>query len=375
MAERDRLLTSALHGRHVAASAEMAELAGWDVPLSYAGIEEEYRQIHTRAGVCDISHLGRIRIRGDGAVDLLDRLCTTHPARQEDQTTVFTLICNDRGGIVDACYLLRLDNYWLITCSATARKALLDHITAQAAEFDVKIDDQTDKTVMVWLAGPAAAGLLEAVLPQRVRDISAGTVITGSMMVARYLAARPSWAGLWSLEVILPNMLAGPGWDFITNATDRAGENAIRPIGLATREVLQIEAGRPTMDRELDETIDPISAGLDFAVDFERDFIGAEALREIRRIGPTKKLVGLVGAGRVAAPRGAAVCRTDGGEIGTVTGGAISSAAGGTIAMAYVAADMAQVGSQLLISPPGSPEMPAEVVQLPLRPGRRNGRP
>ncbi len=268
---------TALYDRHLAAGAEMHVEDGWEMPLSYGDAEEEYRRVRSRAGVFDLSHVGRIRVRGDGALEMLEYLCTADVARQEDDTAIYTLLCNDRGGIIDHALVVRLDGYWMLTCSPHRRSAVLGHLEAHAAARGVKVDDQTLKTSMLSVVGPRAAAILDAVLPERPSMLPRGAAKVGSMLVARYLAMRTGATRLWSLEVVLPNMLAGRAWDFITA---KAAANTIAPAGQAVRERLRTEAHLPRWGREIDETTNPVAAGLTRAVHLGKDFLGAEAVRE-----------------------------------------------------------------------------------------------
>jgi len=280
VSENNELLKTALHARHVAAAARMGPWEGWDMPLDYGDADGEVAKVRARAGVFDISHLGRIRIRGDGVVDLLERLCTSDAARQEDNTAALTLLCNDAGGIIDAGILIRLENDWVLTCSAASRLKVLEHVQTNAADFDVKVSDQTQNTTHICTCGQAAAGILDAVLPEKVSPLPRGAAKIGSFVVARYIAARTGYTNLWSLEVILPNMLAHQAWSFITA---KAGANAIRPAGMSAREILRKEASLPRRGRDFNETTDPITAGLERAVDFNHDFLGRDAILKIKQ--------------------------------------------------------------------------------------------
>ncbi len=195
MPESESLLKTALHDKHVGMEAKLADEAGWDMPLSYCGALEEAAEVRRRAGVFDVSHFGRIRIRGDGALDLLERVCTADVAHQEDNTTLQTLLCNERGGIIDHCRLIRLTNFWVLVTSPACRAKVLEHLAQPAAEFGAKVDDQTLKTSMLAVTGPAAGEILDAVLPFRVGDLPDGAVKFGSLMIARYIAERMSFTG------------------------------------------------------------------------------------------------------------------------------------------------------------------------------------
>jgi aminomethyltransferase len=286
-----------LYDKHLAAGAEMVVRDGWEMPLRYGEVAAECRRVHERAGVFDISHVGRIRIRGDGALDMLEHVCTHDVARQEDDWAACTLLLNQRGGIVDHGMLVRLEDYWLLTCSPSRRAPVLAHLKEQAERFGARVDDQTGGTTMVCLAGPAAAGALDAVLPERVSALPRGAGRLGSMMLARYIALRRGATSLWSLEVVLPNMFAGPAWGYITK---KAGPNAVAPAGQAAWDVLRIEAGLPRFGCEIDEGVDPVTAGLEAALRPEGGYLGAEAVAAIRAAGTRLRRVGLRAAGQEA---------------------------------------------------------------------------
>jgi len=367
MAE-DEPLRTALHDRHVAMEAAMGDEAGWRVPLSYRGALVEAAAVRVRAGVFDLSHFGRIRIRGDGALDLLERVCTGDVAHQEDDTTLETLLCNERGGILDSCRLIRLASFWVLVSSPPARRKVLAHLLGLAEQFGAKVDDQTLKTSMLAASGPAAAEILDGVLPFRPSALPNGAVKFGSLLIARYIAERVSLTGEWGVCVQVPNMAAAQAWRFIT---DKAGADAVAPCGMAALDILRIEAGLPRYGHEINETVDPIMAGLERRVDGGRDFIGAAAVRKITQTGAARKLAGLVlktpvGAAEAGARicrQGAGVFRADGAEAGVVTSGTFSPALDAPVAMAYVARDL-RADSEVLVEV-GEGRATAKVTKLP----------
>jgi len=367
-------MRSPLHSRHQAAAARFGDVAGWEMPMSYGSIIGEARRARDRAGLIDMSHVGRLRIRGDGALAMLERLCCADVARQDDDTAISACLCNERGGIVDNCTLIRLDDAWWMLCSPMNRFKALEHLGAYAD--NVKIEDYTEKTCQLSVVGPDAPGILDAVLPEKTADLPDGAVKAGSFMIARYVAVRQSLCGVWGLDVILPTMLGGMAWDFITK---KAGDNAIQPVGLSAWDVLRTEAGTPAYGRELNETIDPITAGLADKIDFSRDFIGASALAEIRRRGPVRKLAGLVLDGpngcrpqgetnampeATAIPRqGSPVFDATGAEVGAIASATFSPGLDAVIATIYVAPGVAP-GDKVSVELPQA-RCAAHVVTLP----------
>jgi len=343
---------SPLHEYHVKAGARLAVRDGWEMPADYGSLDEECRRLHSRAAVMDLACDGRIRVRGDGALGMLERLCTADVARQDDDTAIRSLLLNRRGGIIDQVTVMRLDGWWVLTCSPGRRQAVLEHLQSYAGQFDVKVDDQTLKTATVAVVGPMAAEILDGFLPDKPSRLAPGEVKVGSMVVARYIAARTGPTGLWSLEVTLPNMLVGQAWKFVTA---KAGENVIPPAGMDAREVLRIEARLPRWVNEMDEDTDPISAGLAGAVCFEKDFLGAEAVAAARQAGVSRRRVAwslgpAIPAGRESAiAMGDRLLDTAGRYIGAVTSAAFSPSAGTWLGQARADTGLLGEGSVLAI--------------------------
>lgn len=356
--------------KHLALGAQMATEALWQMPLSYRGALQEVHDVRTRAGIFDLTHAGRLRIRGDGALDLMERLCAADVVRQEDDTALLSPLCNAAGGIMDLCHVLRLEDSWLLLTSPDNRGKILRHVQSLTDEFDAKVDDQTEKTAMLSIAGPKAGAMLDHVLPEKVSAMAPLTCKTGSFLVARYIVARISDCGQWGLYVVLPNLFAGQAWRFIT---EKAGDNVIAPAGLAARDVLRIEAGLPRYGHELNETIDPFAAGLGDAVAMDHDFIGRDPLAAIQDKAPARRLAGVVlkpaaaqlSPGAAIIPRqGAAVLRADGSECGTVTSAAYSPTLDKVIALAYLAGDCLAPATPLAVAFDAK-TCPAETAALP----------
>ena len=361
------MLKSALYKHHIDLQAQMTSEARWHVPLAYTSSLDEIGAVGSVAGVMDVSHLGRIRVRGSGAIDLLERVCTCDVARQEDDTSAVTVLCNENGGIIDCCYLLRMDDDWLLTCDGWNRQKVISHLecTADDLSLSVKITDRTLKTTQLAITGPRAGVLLDAVLPEPVSSMQARGVKVASYLIAKVIVARTGYAGKWGVEVIVPNMLAGQAWNFLTRKKEA---DSIEPFGSAARDVMRIEAGFVKFGHEINEMIDPITASLGKTVVFNHDFIGADALEKINRQGPGRKLVKLqlIGdpATETAIPRhGMTILSTDAQEIGSVTSGAFSPSAGKAIALGYVSISQGKVGNEVLLEVDNG-RIVAEIVKI-----------
>jgi len=217
----------------------MISVGGWAVPAHYGDAEAELARARRRAAVLDVSCVARIRIRGGGALDVLEEVCTADAAKQEDNTAVGTLLRSESGRAQDDGLLVRLEGFWVLTCDPHRREAVLGRLQSVAERLGAKVDDQTLKTTMFQVVGPGAPEILDRLLPERVSALPAGAARLGAYMMARYIVTRTGAGPSWSLEVTVPNMLAGLAWDFITR---KAGTDAIAPAGWLAREALLAQA-------------------------------------------------------------------------------------------------------------------------------------
>ena len=335
-----------LDAAHRELGATMGIEGGWEVPLSYTGPLAEAAEVRRLAGVFDISHVGRIRIRGSEALELVEKLCTADVVHQEDDTARYTLLLNESGGILADAIVARLEGFWLITTDPCSRQKVLDHAASVCEGMSAKVDDQTEKGAMLAVCGSAAREVLDSILPEKPGDLAPGAAKIGSMMIARYIVMRTSFTGMWGLEVILPKMFIAKAWRFIT---EKAGDKSLKPAGMAARDILRIEAGLCRYGHELNETIDPFTAGLESLVDFDHEFIGRQTLTDIRDKGVSRKRIGLRLDGSDIARQGDTVYNSEGIEVGAISSGTFSPALDCSIAMAYVSLGAADTGTVLQV--------------------------
>ncbi|MBS3821074.1 MAG: hypothetical protein GVY16_12150 [Planctomycetes bacterium] len=353
----DEPLQMPLHETHLAAEATMGSAGGWSVPMHYGCLFAEAERANGAAGLFDLSHLGRLRIRGNGALDLLERVCTHDVAHQEDDTAELTCLCNERGGIINCGFLYRLPRFWVLTTNPDCREKVLAYLTEVATQFDgVRVDDQTRTVAQFGAVGPHAEALLGAVLPINIEGLPRGTAKMGSLMVANYIASRTGLTRQWSLEVMVPNAFASQAWTYVTK---KAGDNAIRPCGHAARDILRMQAVLPRYGHEINETIDPVTASLERCVDFGHDFIGGDAVRKMAERGPQRRRVLLKldshDEDDLSIPRlGTPLYDDEGREIGTVTSGTLTPTGRAVMVQAYVVTDMAETQVHAVLDEPSS---------------------
>jgi aminomethyltransferase len=349
---------------HVNAGARMVDFAGWEMPILYRGIVEEHEHTRNSGSLFDVSHMGRLSFSGPQAKDLLDRVLTRKIADQKVGQSRYSLVCNEAGGILDDVIVSRDQKNWLVVCNASNRERIVKHFNEvrRANDFDVDIVDQTTATAMVAIQGPKVIERMSSLLPVDLKGLKRYQFATDSLMLVKFTVFRSGYTGEDGVELILPAKAASMAMKLLAGKMDRA-EATVKPAGLGARDTLRLEAGMPLYGNELTENVDPISAGLGWAVDLTKDFIGAPALRQIAEAGPKRKLVGLELEGRRIARQGAPVLQ-NGTPVGEVTSGTLSPTLQKSIAMAYVDAPLATEGTALDVDLKGTTN-PAKIVKLP----------
>ncbi|HWL95402.1 MAG TPA: glycine cleavage system aminomethyltransferase GcvT, partial [Phycisphaerae bacterium] len=359
------MLKTPLYETHKRLGARLVEFGGWEMPVMYRGINEEHAYTRTASSIFDVSHMGRLKFSGDDAERLLDRVCTRNIAKLVAGKSAYSHVCDERGGILDDVIVSRFKDYLYMVCNAGNRDKIMAHLRKHAEGLKVKIDDATTATVMLAIQGPATLPMFKAQAdkwPIKVGEMPRYGFIAGSYMGMGYSVFRSGYTGEDGLELVLPASAGVLVWDFLTKdgGADRV---TVKPAGLGARDTLRLEAGMPLYGHELNENIDPISAGCKWCVDLTKEFIGAAALRDIDASGPARKISGLELEGRRIARQGAKVFDGDR-EVGEVTSGTLSPTLGKSIAMAYVDSALSTPGAQLAIDVSGS-RIAAAVVALP----------
>lgn len=338
----------------------MVEFAGWQLPILYKGIVEEH--IHTRraASVFDISHMGRIELKGDGAEALLQRVCTRQLGDSAVGQSRYSHVCREDGGILDDVIVSRYEKHWLMVCNGANRAKILAWLQQHARDENVKIDDRTESTLMVAVQGPRVVEKLAAKLPMPIANLKRYRFLSGTYMFVPYTIFHSGYTGEDGIELVLPASIGAmaTGW-----LIDDDPEHPVRPAGLGARDTLRLEAAMPLYGHELTEEVDSISAGLAWCADLNKDFIGADALRRVAEKGPARKLIGLELDGKRIARQYARVFAGDK-VVGEVTSGTFGPTVQRSIAMAYVESDQADEGRSLRAEVGGKP-VAAVVVKLP----------
>lgn len=359
---------TALSDWHAANGARMVEFAGYEMPIQYSSIVTEHNATRTAAGAFDISHMARLRFEGNRAHELLDHVLTRKVSNIKLGQVRYSLICNENGGILDDVLVSNLESpssrqFFLMVVNASNRAKILKWLEPHLANFpDVAFNDVTDSTAMISIQGPAASGIIEKLFSSSAGQLGYYRSLVTDQMSKPCIVSRTGYTGEDGFELIVRSEDAKRVWENVLLAGRDAGA---QPVGLGARDTLRLEAGMPLYGHELSEEIDPLTAGLGFAVSLkERNFIGSEALTKIKATPRDVCRIGLKMAGRRPAREGAKLIDQDQREVGEITSGTFSPTLQTPIAMGYIHRSMAVVGQSIDVDIRGS-KSEAQIVELP----------
>ena len=336
-----------LYERHVALGARLVPFAGWEMPVSYDGVSSEHRAVRTDCGVFDVSHMGELEVEGPRARELLQSLLANDLDRIGPGRAQYTLLTNERGGIVDDLIVYELDPCrFLLIVNASNREADYEWLKGRELRgSDVR--DVSDDYALLAVQGPRSIERLG------LDPAPAFTFAEATVDGLECLVGRTGYTGEVGTELLVSADDASALWD-------RVVERGAVPCGLGARDTLRLEVCYPLHGADITPETDAISAGLGWVCALGKDFTGVEELRRVKEAGPSRRLVAFVMRDRAVPRQGMAIA--GGGE---VTSGTHSPMLDRGIGLAYVAASAAEPGRELTIDVRGR-ERRAEIVRKPI---------
>jgi aminomethyltransferase len=348
-----------LNERHKALGARMVPFAGWEMPIQYAGIISEHRAVRGAAGLFDLSHMGELFFEGAGALAAIDRLVSSDIAGLDVGHARYGLLTNEKGTIVDDVIVYRLaPRRLMVVVNASNIDKDVAHVRRHLPS-DVRFEDQSMAIALIAPQGPRAAAVLSRVAGTNVDDLAPFGVVETTVAGAKATIARTGYTGEDGFEVFVPNADAGRVWDALLEAGKDQG---IQPIGLGARDTLRLESRFSLYGNEIDETTDPIEAGLAWTCKLDKEFLGRDEIAKAKERGPKRRIAGLVVTGGVA--RHGHPAAKDGSIVGVVTSGTFGPSVEKNIALAYLPAELAKVGTELAVRI-REKDVPATVVKTP----------
>jgi aminomethyltransferase len=318
-----------LYDAHLELGAKMVPFGGWEMPVQYTSIVEEHAAVRTHVGLFDISHMGEVLVAGPNSETALNRLFTNDLRKAEVGQAQYTLMCNERGGVIDDLIVYRVEpTVYLLVINAGNIEKDFAWMKAQAGTAAV-FENQSDRTAALALQGPMAAKFLENSARIEHFHIERESVFGRICWVAR-----TGYTGEDGFEILCE---AGDATEIWLELLEMGAEFGIKPVGLGARDTLRLEACLPLHGNDITEDTTPIEAGLSRFVSFDKgEFIGRSVLAEQKEKGVTRRLVAFKMAGKSPPPRPHYAIVAGGRKVGEVTSGAPSPTLGIGIGLGYV---------------------------------------
>jgi aminomethyltransferase len=336
--------------KHIALGAKMAEFAGYNMPISYSGINDEHAAVRKNAGVFDVSHMGEFILKGEHALELIQRVTSNDASKLKAGEAQYSCLPNATGGIVDDLLVYCIEEnkvYMLVVNASNIEKDwnwISSHNTNKAEMHNV-----SDKTGLLAIQGPNATKILQPLTDMDILNLKYYTFLKGKFAgVDNVLISATGYTGAGGVEIYFEDK--GDAGGKIWNAIFEAGEPAgIKPVGLGARDTLRLEMGFCLYGNDIDDNTSPLEAGLGWITKFSKEFTSRKALEEQKKEGLERKLVGFEMLEKGIPRHGYEIKDHAGAVIGVVTSGTQSPSLGKAIGMGYVRTAYAPIGSDIYI--------------------------
>ena len=336
--------------KHIELGAKMAEFAGYHMPISYSGINEEHHTVRKKAGVFDVSHMGEFIFKGEGALDLIQRVTTNDASKLTAGKAQYSCLTNESGGIVDdlLVYCIEENKVYMIVVNASNIEKDWNWFQ-QHNHNNVEMHNISEDTALLAVQGPNATKILQALTEMDILNLKYYTFVRGEFAgVKNVVVSATGYTGAGGVEIYFENKEDNA--DKIWNAIFEAGTpQGLKPIGLAARDTLRLEMGYCLYGNDIDDTTSPLEAGLGWITKFTKDFTAKEKLQGQKEAGVERKLVGFEMVDKGIPRHGYEIADAEGNQLGYVTSGTQSPSLGKAIGMGYVKTDHASIDTPVYI--------------------------
>ena len=353
---------TALTDKHISLGAKMVPFAGYNMPVQYEGINAEHATVRKAVGVFDVSHMGEFILKGENALDLIQRVISNDASKLYDGKVQYAYLPNEDGGIVDDLLIYRIDEktYMLVVNASNIEKDW--NWISKFNTNGVEMHNISDKTSLLAVQGPKAAEALQSLTEIDLASMEYYTFTKGVFAgVENVVVSATGYTGAGGFEIYCDNEHAEKIWDAVFEAG--AAFN-IKPIGLGARDTLRLEMGFCLYGNDIDDTTSPIEAGLGWVTKFTKTFTNSEALLAQKEAGVKRRLIGFEMVERGIPRHDYEIVDEAGTVIGKVTSGTQSPSLQKAIGMGYVAKENAKEGSDIYISIRNN-NIKAKVVKFP----------
>jgi aminomethyltransferase len=335
---------------HLALGAKMAEFAGYNMPISYSGINDEHATVRKNAGVFDVSHMGEFILKGPNALDLIQRVTSNDAAKLTSGKIQYSCLPNDNGGIVDdlLVYCMEENNAYMLVVNASNIEKDWNWISSKNHQ-QVEMHNISDKTALLAVQGPLATRLLQPLTEMDLLNLKYYTFVKGTFAgIENVLISATGYTGAGGVEIYFEDQgdNANKVWEAIFEAGQPYG---IKPIGLGARDTLRLEMGFCLYGNDIDDTTSPLEAGLGWITKFTKEFSSSQIFQQQKQQGVSKKLIGFEMIDKGIARHHYEIADESGNIIGSVTSGTQSPSLGKAIGMGYVDIKHSSIGTKIFI--------------------------
>jgi aminomethyltransferase len=340
---------TALYDKHIALGAKMVPFAGYDMPVSYTGINDEHLNVRENIGVFDVSHMGEFEVEGPNAEALLQFVTSNDVATLYDGRVQYSCLPNETGGIVDDLLVYKMaDQKYFLVVNASNIEKDFDWISKYNAKFGCKLNNISDSMSLMAIQGPKATKALQKLTDVNLNDIPYYHFKIGTFAgIPNIIISATGYTGSGGFEIYCKNEDAAKIWDAVFEAGKDLG---IKPAGLGCRDTLRLEMGFCLYGHEINDTTSPIEAGLGWITKFNKDFVNKANLEKQKKEGVAKKLVGLELFEKVIPRQDFEIYTADGSrQIGVITSGTMAPSLGKPIATGYVETAYSKEGTTVAV--------------------------
>ncbi len=358
---------TALSQTHEKLGAKMVPFAGYNMPVSYEGVNAEHETVRKGVGVFDVSHMGEFLIEGPNALDLIQKVTSNDASKLTVGKAQYSCIPNETGGIVDDLIVYRVkEETYLLVVNASNIEKDWNHIAKYNKDFNAEMKDLSEKYSLLAIQGPKAVEAMQSITSVDLEQIKFYNFVVADFAgIDHVIISATGYTGSGGFEIYCKNTEVKQVWDKVFDAGAKYG---IKPIGLAARDTLRLEMGYCLYGNDITDETSPFEAGLGWITKFTKDFVNSEALAKEKEHGPKQKLVAFELDDRGIPRQGYDIVDGQGKTIGVVTSGTMSPSLGKGIGLGYVPSVFTEIGSKINIQIRKN-AIPATVVKLPFYKG------
>ena len=337
--------------KHIALGAKMAEFAGYNMPISYSGINDEHAAVRKNAGVFDVSHMGEFILKGENAVDLIQRVTSNDAAKLTNGKAQYSCLPNDNAGIIDdlLVYCIEEKKVYMLVVNASNIEKDWNWISKHNSK-NVEMHNISGKTCLLAIQGPNATKILQPLTEMDILNLKYYTFVKGKFAgVDNVLISATGYTGAGGVEIYFEDKddAADKIWDAIF---ETGGPQGLKPIGLGARDTLRLEMGFCLYGNDIDDTTSPLEAGLGWITKFSKEFTAKNILEKQKAEGIKRKLVGFEMIDKGIPRHNYEIKDVSGSTIGYVTSGTQSPSLQKAIGMGYVTVENAALDTEICIA-------------------------